>query len=623
MWTMWMVAAATAGQVDEDVARGWYLWQTGQEEAAYEVADEIGLDGASGAVWPFVVAMAVERGQGPSVEAELRDRWSEARSDANARIGLAWAISLRRQGEGTWCDEVVTLLKPVNEGIDRYWAAKAGMEREQRCVGSTEHAEAQLRRIAKAGDGPAADAAFGTLRQAYFKDGFPDQLEAALEEQPHGVAEAGVAWSKKASGTSVPGTRRVLSKALEKAAESDEPSLVYAAMLGYRDAGKDKQADAARERLESLDSQADPDAQQVRTDIVDPPPFGDIQDCTETAASVADGVACLEAIDVPDGALLGYQQHLLRVLYQQKGDADSAFEAAKAAWTADPTNRTYATAFAHLALEREEGSDEAVEAAAAVLAGRMPENAAEVPEALRRRRAEALDRLAALEVLAGREDEALDHMLLAVAIQDVPARRHRLGHALAAAGRADDAVIVLLRALGTDVDDSALVGESRRLVAELIGEWHPGGLKGALAELDGNPPDPHPLVGESFPEGVLPEMDWEVAPTAQVVVLWDDTSEVATSALVRLEGIARSYGERGVAFHAVDVGMMESVRPDEVTLRGVEGSSGTLRALQLVAVPSLVVVDDKDEVRAVLAGYDAGGLDLEKALDAFLPEAEE
>ena len=176
MWTMGMVAAAMAGQLDDDVARGWYLWSTGQPEAAYEIADRVGLEGAQGAVWPFVLGMAVERGQGPSVEAELRDRWSEQRDDPNTRIGLAWAITLRRQGEGTWCDEVATLLKPIHEGMDRYWATRAGMAREQRCVGSTEHGEAQLRRIALAGEGPTADAAFGTLRQGYFKVDFPDQL---------------------------------------------------------------------------------------------------------------------------------------------------------------------------------------------------------------------------------------------------------------------------------------------------------------------------------------------------------------------------------------------------------------------------------------------------------------
>jgi len=622
MWTMWMVAAAIAGQLDEDVARGWYLWQTGQSEAAYDVADGIGLDGATGPAWPFVVGMAVDRGQGPSIEAELRDRWSETRGDPEGRIGLAWAVALRREGEGGWCDEVVTLLKPVDSGIERYWAAKADMERERRCVGSTEHGEAQLRRIAKAGDGPASDAAFGTLRAGYFKEGFPKELEAALEAQPHRVVEAGAAWAERASGPSVAGTRRALNKALERAAEGDEPSLVYSAMLGYRSADKKKPAEEAEARLLTLDPAADVSATRSMADLRDPAPLDAVQVCTETATSLADGVACLRDIDVPEtGAITGYQQHLLRVLLQQSGDKDGAYTAARAAWQADPTHRLYSAAFAELALARGEDVELAVKAAAAVLAGRMPTNASEVPESLRKRRAVALDRLAALEARAGQETEGLEHMLMAVALEDVPARQHRLGHALANAGRDDDAVLVLLRALGTKVDDTALVGESRRVVAELLGDWHPGGLKGALAELDGKAPDPHPLVGETLPDGVVAEA--EEPPAAQVIALWDNTSEASLSALVRWEGISKRYAERGVVFTAVDVGMTEGVRPEEVTLNAVEGSSSTLRALQLVAVPSVVVVDAEGVVKSALSGYDADELDLEKALDAFLPEVEE
>ncbi len=278
-----------------------------------------------------------------------------------------------------------------------------------------------------------------------------------------------------------------------------------------------------------------------------------------------------------------------------------------------------------MALERGEELELADEAAAAVLDGRLPEDPSTIPEPLRKRRASALDVWAGLEARTGKEKEGLEHMLLAVALNDVPVRRHRLGHALAAAGRTDDAVMVLLRALKQPVDDTALVGSSRALLAEHLGDWHPAGLTGALAELDGKPPEPHPLVGQALPEGVLPaSFATSEAPREAVVIgLWDGTSEASQSALTRWKGIGERYAAQAVALLAVDVGMQAGTMPEEVTLEGFVGSSSTLRALRLVSVPSVVVVDGKGIVRAVLSGYDAGGLDLEKALDAFLPEAAE
>ena len=64
MWsTLWSLAFAA----DDTVARGWYLWETGQTDAAWAVADAL-IDAGPlvPAAMPFVAAMQVERGNSPS-----------------------------------------------------------------------------------------------------------------------------------------------------------------------------------------------------------------------------------------------------------------------------------------------------------------------------------------------------------------------------------------------------------------------------------------------------------------------------------------------------------------------------------------------------------------------------
>jgi tetratricopeptide (TPR) repeat protein len=629
-WCIGWALAQTATDAAE-VAEGWYLWSTGQDDAAYEAADALEAAGVPpGAAQAYVAAMAVDRGAGASLEADRRHRWARSPDDPWRRIDLAWAMSLRHAEEGPWCDEVEVLLGKVTDDEPAYWAALVDRQRSLRCDGTTEHAEAQLRRLARDGVGGELDATLGTLRAKYYKEGFHKEVEAMWAAEPHRLRDAGFAWQDGVAGPSKMAVRKVTMQALEEAASSDDPSLVHAAMLGYRGAGKEKPAEEAEARLAQLDPGADADLIRSIDDVVDPALYRTIDQCVAEARVVEEALACLGRLDAPEsGSLAAHYHAALRDVYDVGKDVDAAYAAARAAFEADPSHRFHARVFADRALERVEDLELARSAAEVVLEGWVPDEPAEADESTRRTAGAHLLRLARLEGALEQTEQALEHLELAVSLSDDPELPYWYGMALAAAQRTDEAVVTLAYALAEEVDDLRLVGEARRVLDEALGDWHPGGMKGALAEvkrpLDEEGPT-HPLVGQALPEGSLelPEAEEGSEVQADVVLVVASWRPGAERAAERVVAIGERYAERGVRVHLLDVGQTPVTLDEGIELSTLSGDASTLRSLRLLAVPSVVVVDGRGTVRDLIVGYDSGDIAVEDALDAFLPpEADE
>ncbi len=626
MWWMWLGLAMA--QAPDDVAEGWYLWSTGQDEQAYALADELADGPLRGDVLPFVVAMQVDRSDGASLEADLRHAWARSPDDPWARTALAWGLALRHGSEGPWCDEVEVLLGKVTSGEAAYWAALADRQRSLRCDGSAEHGEAQLRRLARDGEVATYDATLGTLRAKYYKEGFGNEVEAMWAAEPHRLRFAGYAWQEGVAGPAKMAVRKVTNKALQEAAEGDVPALVHAAMLGYRDAGKDKAAEEARERLVALDPAADPALERSLDDVVDPPIYGTIAACVTEARVVEEATACLDKLTVPEQGSVAASYHAARrdVFDVAKG-RDRAYEAARAAWQADPSHRFHARVFADRALERGEDGELAVQAATVVLEGWVPEDPGVAPEATRNQAAAHLLRLAKAELAVDDAEAAVAHLETAVALSTDPELPYWLGMALSAAEAPDEAVIALAYALVEPIDDLGLVGDARRALDEALGDWHPGGVKGALSEVRrplGDEAPAHPSVGDAMPEGLLPEVADDLVVEARVVLVVAPWREASAQALERASAIGERYAARGVQMFVLQVGASAVELEEGIELEALQGDASTLRALRLLAVPSVVVADGKGRIRDVLVGYDSGSIDLEEALDAFLPpEADE
>jgi len=633
MWWMSLALAQSA-----DVATGWYLWQTGQDDRAYALADEL-LDAEGplqGEAVPFVVAMAVDRDDGATMEAWLREELAVDSDDPARRVALAWGISLRHtyveRGANDppppWCDEVRVMVSKVLEGDQRYWAALADRQRELRCEGITEHAEAQLRRIAKDGDQGQADAVLGELRAGYYKTGFQDVLEGMWSAEPHRLRDAGLAWAEGTAGPSRAAVRRVTSKALQTAVESGEPVQLHAAMLGYRGAGKDGPAEDTEAALRAADPAADPSVERSLDDVADPPIYAKIDECVANARSYSEALKCLRRIEPPDsGAVAAHYHAALRAVHDYGEEDDKAFEAAQAAWEADPRHRFYARVFADRAIERQTSAEGAVKAARSVL-GEVPEGIEEASDADRAAVAKNLLRLARALLLVEQPEEAVEHLQLAARLATDPELPYWLGMALADAERADEAVLVLVYALAEPVDDLGLVGDARRRVDELLGDWHPRGTQGALEEAArrlGAAAPAHPLVGKALPDGLLelPEVEEGVENEATVLALYAGWRAPTPDALGRVHSIGERYAPRGVRTFGVDVGSTPFELPEDLPLVTLEGEAATMRALQLIALPSVIVLDAKGKIRSVLAGYSYKKIALEEALDAFVPELPE
>lgn len=635
MLAVWLVGVAGAS-VDEDVAKGWYLWRTGQSDAAAALASEIiAREPGSLAAHALNTAMQVVAGNGASVEAGYREWWGELPDDPVRRVALAWALTLRRTEKGAWCDEVVTLVSKVPEGEAHYWATLADQQRELRCTGQSDHAEAELRRLAKEPDGLGfAEGVLAKLDAGYIKPELPDELEQVWTDAPYRVDRAGVLWKDSVSGPAKAAAKRVASRALDAAVASSDPVRVHAALVAYQVAEDKKQVAMAQARLKQLDPAADPLLVRSVDDVADPEIYTAIDACTR-GLDAAMGLSCIDALGLPEsGAIAAWAHYQRRRLNEGLSRSDAAYASARAAWQADPTHRFHARSFVRKALERNEDLALALEAADGVLFGRLPDDVATIEPALRPGLARDLDHRGQLLRLTGRPEEALADLSLAETLAHTPLRQLLVGIALAEAGRGDEAAPKLAYALTVAHADTARVTEARDALQALAKGWQAGGLQAMIDAAARTPKDEqptHPLVGQKLvdaallpapvpPDPAAPKGAKAPPPGVRVIAVWASWVPESVASLDRLSTLSTQYREQGVTFVALDVDPTAVPPPEGLALETRYGGPAVLRQLRSVTLPTVIVVDGKGTVVAGLSPYDRGGLGLEKVLDGMVAE---
>lgn len=639
---------------EAEVARGWYLWRTGQDDAAAEHAASIveAHPDHLGAHWLYA-STEIWKGQGASVEARYREAWGASPEDPVRRIALAFAIAQRRPDAGGWCDEVSALLAPMLEGELRYWATVAERQKELRCEGTTDHADSELRRIQKEGGVGWEDGLIAKIEAGYIKEDLPAELKRLLEESPHRMDAVGALWADHVAGPARAKARGMSSRALSDAVEGSDPVLVHAALLAYTQMDKASKIEAAAQRLAALDPEAQIDVVRSVDDVRDPEIYAEIDACVDEAGKAA-RIACLEGIEAPEaGAIAAHLQSQLWQSYRIAERPEDALNAARSAWLADPDIRFYARTFAKATLQLQveisnEDRSAAVDAVGVLLAlgpGGAGLPAAESITDARQARwlARDLDLRSEVLLAADRADEALEGQALALVLEETPRRRLLYGELLHEAGLAGDAVLQLVSGLALEVSDTRRIASARALLAEIDGGWHPEGMPGMLREVTRTPQEPserRDLVGLALPElealaPVEPGDDEpgdeagegegeEIVPLqARVLVPWAPFAPVSLDALERLAAIGERYAEQGVEIRAIGVGQQPAELPETLQVPQEHGGAEVMRALRIVAIPSAVVVDAEGRIATVLAPWHHNTLDLENALDALLPEEEE
>lgn len=632
-----LMAAHAADPVGaEALANGWYLWHTGQDDRARAVSSELHeADPSDLGAAQLYAAVHTSTGAGGYVEAHFRELWGVTPADPGARVSLAWAVSMRHDAEGTWCDEVTSLLSKVEDPAARYWAVQADRQRELRCTGETGHAAAELRRLAGSADLARGDSLVESMRTGYIKTEHAEDLEALLASEPHRVGATGALWADEVSGPGLQQARRHATRALKAALEGSDPSLVHAALVAYRQAGKDKQAQEALGRLATLDPDANPDAERSVDQVVDPPLYGAIDDILRSS-SQGRALGELDALEgVPESGALAAHFHAARAaVLDLKKEADAAFAARRSAYQAEPKHRFHAEAFATAAAERAEDAELGLAAIDRVLDGRMePGEDARAKGILARRLRVRAALLGALE----RHDDAISALYDALWLDPSSVGHLLVGGAWQRAERPEAAVIHLATGGSGDVDEQTMLDARARLEAltaapypaaeRILGEAgaKPGSLDGRHAMVGKGfpvaerlPADPEPAEGEEAPE--------PRASGADVVVLTASWHEASIAALERAASIGERYAERGVRTVAWSVDALEEHAeryPDDVAMEVEHIGPEVMAALGAVALPTVVIVDLDGSIESVLLGWDRGSLALESVLDAMLPDEEE
>ncbi|MEZ4236259.1 MAG: hypothetical protein R3F59_08885 [Myxococcota bacterium] len=196
-------------------------------------------------------------------------------------MALAWVLAYRNAGEGAWCDEARGLLSKVTEGDAHYWATRADRERERRCTGRTDHADAELARLRAAGGLGWADGVLAKMESGYIKEDLPGELEQVLAAEPWQVDRVAALWADGVSGPGRGAARKAARQALAAADASDDPPVVLAALRAHRALGDDKDAAAAEARLRQLDPAADPALTRTPADVHDPEIYAEIAACVD------------------------------------------------------------------------------------------------------------------------------------------------------------------------------------------------------------------------------------------------------------------------------------------------------------------------------------------------------
>jgi tetratricopeptide (TPR) repeat protein len=613
-------AAAFGAMSTSDVARGWYLWRVGRDTEAWEVARDASVaEPDDWATFQLLAAMEIVRGAGPSLEIAVREQWGQAPADPVQRTRLATVVALRNVGPGPHCDEVTTLVSRVPDGEAHTWATFADRQRELRCEGTTDHADAELRRLLDAGATGWADGVLAKVDARYFKSDLPPELERLWAEQPERLDRAGAVFHENVSGPGRNAAQRVTEQALEQAAESDDPVLVYAALVAYRTAAMDKKAEAALAHLRTLDPHADATLARSLDDVADPPIYRDIAECSRRELNAA--LVCLDGLTAPEGPATAALQFQRRAVLESLRRPDEAHAAAREAWQADPTNRTYARWFVKSAVARQQDAELAAQAIEVAI---PPIATTAAPDTVQQEKraplAADLDLRTQVFRLAGRAPEAIEGQRYALALAPTPERRLLLGLVLADAGAADEALLQLSHGLVKAQDDTARISAARDALA-LLAKPRKSTVALLVAEAGREPGavENHPLLGKVFavPEGWLAAPVEGAKPAPAVLVTWSTIEADWSAMLDRVEGLAALYGKDGVRFGVLGLDPTAPGLPADLALHTAQPGPAAATTVQSIALPTVLVLDAKGKVLQVFAPWDSEKLDLEKTLDGL------
>ncbi len=619
-----MIFAMTAAAATSDVALGWYQWRVGRDEDAWSTA-RAAADARPDdlAAFQLLAAMEVVRGAGPSFEVAVREAWGEAPSDPARRTRLATVVSLRHAIPGPWCDEVKTLVTRVPpDDASAFWATLADRQRELRCNGTTDHSDADLRRLLNAGSTGWSDGVLAKVEAGYFKMELPDELEKLWAEYPEKLDRAGPVFAKNVAGPGKGKAQRVTENALDDAASSDDPVLVYAAYIGFANAGMEKKAEEAFAHLRELDPTANPPALDLTRsidDVRDPPVYVDIAECKRQELNSA--LRCFDEITAPPGPPTATLQFERRAALEGLRRYDEAHAAARAAWQNDPTNRAHARWFVKSAVSRQEDAELAAEALAVAVPA-VPAMVDEVPKDRRPAVASELELRTQVLRLAGRAGEAIEGQRLALALDPTPERRLLLGLALADAGAYEEAILQLAHGLvKAQVDTERITAARDTLGALAKSRGSSMAVLVAEAGREAGPFPEHPLLGKPLvvPADWLPAAPPDAAPTPTVLVTWGTIDPGWEDVLDRLAGLAALYQKNGVRFGAIGLDAAQPTLPADLALHVAQPGPAASATVRSVAIPTALVLDAKGTVTAVLAPWDTKAMSLEKALDKQVP----
>lgn len=629
VWLSWFMVHAEAAPITDDVARGWYLWETGRDFAAAKLASDLAeLHPDSIPVLALNAAMQVQASRGASVEAIYREAFSQYPDDQNARVALAYAITYRHPEAGPWCDEVYALIRPVVEGDAHAWATLAEREAELRCEGDADHANAELIRLSVNPSSPAwVDGVIARAESGYIRPEAADQLEQIWAMHPERLDRAAGLWAENTTGPARGKARRVTKKALVSAADSPRPTSVWAALQAYRALGEEEKATAAEVRLRRLDADAELGLARSRQQIGDPEIYQQIDECF-ARASQSEIRAC--ASELPDtsgvGAVAAHLHYQRFLALRAFGEPDAAMLEAIAARQADPGPRSYARSVVVGSLDLEtvdEATAAAVNEAVEYLLAEPPDL-----EGATRTRARrwARDLSLAGQVTERRGDpsKASHFYRKSFTLDPVAATRLRLGRSLADSQQLPSAVLHLAKGLVEAMDERTLIAAARGRLDALAPLWERSNANEVLAELVGGAGPDSPLLGEVLEPDTWGWPEDPSDPTVRLVVMWGALFP-NEEPLSELRAIA-SFAEQNedVSALAADVGLRKAGWPEGIELPHVATGPLPMQSLRLVAVPSVLVLDKEYRLRSVISPYaadESADLKLVEAVEAVRDEA--
>jgi len=629
----WILTAGVAGAqtIADDVARGWYLWETGRDAEVSDLARQL-VEEHPDAVpaLELYAAMQVYEGRGASIEAELRERYGRDPSNAASRVALAYAIVYRHAEPGPWCDEVDAMVTSVVDGDAHAWATLAEREAELRCEGSTDHADAELGRLSRDTDSPVwVDGVLARADDGYIRSELAEAIEEVWAAAPERLDAAPRLWDSNTTGPSRGKARRVTKRALSHTSDSARPYWVWPTVKAYRQLGWEDDAAKAARRLERLDGEAQLDLGRDRHAISDPPEYAAIDACFDSDSQSAIRECSAELRDPGKGAISAHLHYRRFLAHRAFGEPEEALTEAIAAWHADPDLTSYARIVVAASLDVEELSP-SEDAATAKAVDDLLSDVPDIERAsspLARRWARDLLLGARASERAGDVSRAADLYLRSFALSPSPARRLELGRALADSKQKAAAVLHLTQGLIEAMDQPELVADARERLDALAPDWGRRDANQVLQHAIGGSGPESPLLGEVLvPTGFEWPADGAEVPTVRLVVLWGHLFQDPEARYAELETIASfAAANDDVSAIAADIGVRRQPFPEDIDMVHVSAGPLNAQSLQIVTVPTVLVLDRERRLMAVLSPFtndEAADEALVEAVDAVRADAD-